>query len=326
MTMSVKESIAQMLEQRRGEYVSGQEIADRLGCTRGAVWKAVRTLQQQGFGITAVTNKGYCLEADCDVLSEQGVRKHLSKECSGCNIKIVDIVDSTNNAVRDLAVKGAGEGLVVAARQQTGGKGRLGRSFYSPEGTGLYLSILLRPKMQVAQAVRITTCAALAVCEAVQAAVGKKPDIKWVNDVYLDGKKICGILTEASISMENGGLEYAVLGIGVNVYEPGGGFPEPIRDVAGAVTQHRTAELKNKLAGGIISSFMRYYADIEKGGFREAYSERLMWKGEEIYIISGENRTPCRIVDVDDECRLEVVLADGEHRLISSGEISIRRA
>lgn len=324
--MSVKDDIAAMLEQSRGEYISGQELADSLGCTRGAVWKAVRTLQQQGFNISAVTNKGYCLEADCDVLSEQGVKKYLDEQLKdSVRIEVYDCVDSTNNVVRQLAGEGAAEGTVVIAQRQTGGKGRLGRSFFSPSGTGLYLSMLLRPKMQVGQAVRITTCAALAVCEAIEKATGKRCDIKWVNDVYLNGTKICGILTEASLSMESGGLDYAALGIGVNVYEPQGGFPKELKGIAGAVCQRQTAELKNKLAGGIISSFMRYYADIDKGAFRDDYSKRLMWKGEDIFIISGESKTPCRVVDVDDECRLQVVYENGERGLISSGEISIRK-
>ena len=324
--MSVKDDIAQILEQRRGEFVSGQELADRLGCTRGAVWKAVRALQQQGFGINAVTNKGYCLETDCDVISTAGVAKYLDRQLSGMRIDVLDCVDSTNNVIKEYAAKGAREGTVVIAKEQSGGKGRLGRSFFSPQGTGLYLSILLRPKIEVTRAVRVTTCAALAVCEAIEKAVGRTPGIKWVNDVYLDGKKVCGILTEASLSMENGGVDHAVVGIGVNVYEPKGGFPEPIKDIAGAVAPVRTADLKNKLAAFIISGFMRYYKDIEQGGFREDYSRRLIWKGERIYLISGGNRIPCRINDVDDDCRLDVTLENGEHKLISSGEISIRRA
>lgn len=324
--MSVKDDIAALLEKNRGDFVSGQELADKLGCSRGAVWKAVRTLQQQGFNITAVTNKGYCLETDSDVLSEQGVRKHLPKEFADTPLAVFDCVGSTNTIVKQKAAEGAPEGTVVIAQQQTGGKGRLGRSFFSPKDSGLYLSILLRPKLEVSRAVRITTCAALAVCDAIESATGEKPDIKWVNDVYLRGRKVCGILTEASVSMENGGLDYAVLGIGINVYEPPEGFPEELKNIAGAVAKRRTADLKNKLAATVVTSFMRYYENIAQGGFREDYSKRLMWKGEQIVAISGENKTLCRIIDVDEECRLEVELENGEHKLISSGEISIRKA
>ena len=324
--MAVKDDIARILEQRRGEYVSGQELADSLGCTRGAVWKAVRALQQQGFGIDAVTNKGYCLDAECDIVSADGLTKYLDKQLSGIRIDVLDCVDSTNNVIKEYAAKGEKEGTVVIAKEQSGGKGRLGRSFFSPKGTGLYLSILLRPQIEVSRAVRVTTCAALAVCEAIEKATGKKTGIKWVNDVYLGGKKVCGILTEASLSLESGGVDHAVVGIGVNVYEPKEGFPEPIKNVAGAVAQNKIADLKNKLAAFIISSFMRYYKDIAKGGFREDYSKRLIWKGEKIFLISGEEKTPCIIADVDDECRLEVILESGERKLISSGEISIRRA
>ena len=322
--MSVKVDISAILEQRRGEYVSGQELADRLGCTRGAIWKAVRTLQQQGFGISAVTNKGYCLAPDSDVLNENGVRKYLDG-CEGMQINVYSSVGSTNDVLKELAAKGAPEGTTVIAAQQTGGKGRLGRSFFSPQGTGLYLSILLKPDIEVTKAVRITTCAALAVCEAIEKHTDKKPQIKWVNDVYIRGRKVCGILTEASLSMESGGVDYAVLGIGVNVYKPDGDFPEEIRDIAGAVTDIRSADLKNRLAGSIISSFMRYYRDISKGSFFKDYSRRLMWKGEQICVISGNNRTLCRLIDVDEECRLKVQLPSGEQRLVSSGEISIRK-
>ena len=323
--MSVKEKVASILEQNCGKFVSGQELAQQLGCTRGAVWKAIRALQKQGFEITAVTNKGYCMETGGDILTLSGVKKHLSHRCRDMDILVYDCVDSTNDIIKECAKKGEAEGKVVIARQQTGGKGRLGRSFYSPKDTGLYLSILLRPKMQMFRAMRITTCAALAVCDAIESATGRKSDIKWVNDVYLNGAKVCGILTEAAVSVENGGFDYAVLGIGVNVYAPEGGFPDEIADVAGAVADNTVSQLKNKLAAGIISSFMDYYHDIEKGGFRRAYSKRLMWKGEDIYIISREQKTPCRIIDVDDECRLEVEMENGEKRLISSGEISIRR-
>lgn len=282
-------------------------------------------MQQQGFGITAATNKGYCLEPDSDVLNENGVRKYLDESCKGMQISVYPSVGSTNDVVKELAAKGAPEGTVAVAAQQTGGKGRLGRSFFSPEGTGLYLSILLRPDIEVARAVRITTCAALAVCEAIEKHTSEKPCIKWVNDVYIRGRKVCGILTEASLSMESGGVDYAVLGIGVNVYKPDGDFPEEIRDIAGAVTDIRSADLKNRLAGSIISSFMRYYRDISKGSFFKDYSRRLMWKGEQICVISGNNRTSCRLIDVDEECRLKVQLPSGEQRLVSSGEISIRK-
>lgn len=321
--MSVKEDLTSLLEQSRGEFVSGEEIAQRLGCTRGAVWKAVRSLQDRGFSIEAVKNRGYRLASDCDLLTAEGVKKYLESG-AGADVEVFDCVDSTNNVVRRYASEGAQEGKVVIAQRQTGGKGRLGRSFYSPPQTGLYMSFLLKPDMQVSQAVRITTCAALAVCDAVEQTTGQKPAIKWVNDVYLNGKKICGILTEASLSLENGGVDYAVLGIGVNVYEPEEGFPAEIRDIAGAACANRQADLRNKLAAGIINSFSHYYSDIRSGGFRDEYSRRLMWKGERILMINGSRKTPCILVDVDDECRLEVVLENGEHKLISSGEISIR--
>ena len=134
------------------------------------------------------------------------------------------------------------------AGMQTQGRGRLGRSFFSPSDSGLYMSILLRPDMAAADAVKITTAAAVSVALAVEKVSDQKPDIKWVNDIYINGRKICGILTEASFSMESGGLDCAVLGIGVNTYEPEGGFPEAIRDIAGPIFHERKSDMRNRIA------------------------------------------------------------------------------
>ena len=321
----MKQKILKVLEGTDG-FVSGEQLSRMLGVSRTAVWKNINALREEGYKIASVTNRGYRLTEKPDLLDAEKIARGLGTSLIGKKIEVMKIVDSTNDEVKRRARNGEPSGLVIAAEKQTGGKGRLGRSFFSPKDSGLYLSILLRPKLEVSRAVRITTCAALAVCDAIESATGEKPDIKWVNDVYLRGRKVCGILTEASVSMENGGLDYAVLGIGINVYEPPEGFPEELKNIAGAVAKRRTADLKNKLAATVVTSFMRYYANIAQGGFREDYSKRLMWKGEQIVAVSGENKTPCRIIDVDEECRLEVELENGEHKLISSGEISIRKA
>ena len=321
--MSVKEELVKLFEQSRGVYLSGAELAQKLDCTRGAVWKAVKSLQNEGYCISAVTNRGYCLESG-DVLSEAGIRKYLGKN-SGITLTVYKETDSTNIRLRELASQGAPEGTAVIAGMQTKGRGRLGRSFFSPSDTGLYLSILLRPDMTAADAVRITTAAAVAVAETAEDISGKKADIKWVNDVYIGGKKICGILTEAAFGLENGGLEYAVCGIGINVYEPQGGFPDEIKDIAGALLDKPDDDVRNRLAAGIIMRFMKYYRELSQNTFMQGYRERLIWRGEEINIIRGSEVFPARLIDVDEQCRLITERTDGSREVVSSGEISIRK-
>ena len=323
MGLAVKNELIKLFEQNRGRYLSGEEIADSLGCTRGAVWKAVKKLQSEGYDISAVTNRGYRLDS-ADMLSAAGIEKYLTDN-SGISLTVYKETDSTNTRLRELATEGAPEGTAVIAGMQTGGKGRLGRKFFSPSDTGLYTSILLRPEMTAADAVRITTAAAVAVADAVEKISGRKADIKWVNDVYIDGRKICGILTEAAFSLENGGLDYAVCGIGINVYEPEGGFPEDIKDIAGAVLDTPADDVRNRLAALVLENFMNYYNKLSENSFLQGYQSRLMWRGEDINLIRGSEITPAKLIDADEKCRLIVKYEDGTEDTISSGEISIRK-
>ncbi len=323
--MTVKQKLLELFELNKGSFLSGAEIAHSLSCTRGAVWKAVKSLQEDGYEITAVSGKGYCLEIRTDVLSENGIKRYLSPKCGVLTVQVHKIINSTNTRLRELAADGAPEGTVVISGEQTKGRGRLGRSFFSPSDTGIYMSLLLRPQMTADSAVKITTAAAVSVAEAIEKLSGKSADIKWVNDIYMDGKKVCGILTEAAFSLENGGLEYAVLGIGVNAYVPENGFPEDIKDIAGAVFSERKDDMRNKLAAEILSRFKKYYSELAYNTYLESYRKRLMWKGEKITVISGGSNTPARLLDVDKDCRLLVEYENGEKAAVSSGEISVRK-
>ena len=187
------------------------------------------------------------------------------------------------------------------------------------------MSILLRPEMTADDAVKITTAAAVSVADAIEKVTGIKAGIKWVNDVYINGKKVCGILTEASFSMENSGLEYAVLGIGINAYDPENGFPDEIKDIAGAVCEEKRENLRSHLASEVLNSFFGYYRTLKKGEYYKSYRNRLLWKGERINVIRGETKTPALLIDTDDECRLKVKYDDGREEFISTGEISIRK-
>ena len=325
--MTIKEQLRELLIQNKGKYLSGEEIAKQLYCTRGAIWKAINSLRAEGCKISAATNRGYCLDEEADIMSEQGIRRLLTADVS--RVIVMQTVDSTNACLRRLAQEGAAEGTVVAAAEQTNGCGRRGRRFFSPSDTGLYLSILLRPSFGAQDAVRLTAAAAAAVCLAIEEAFGKCPEIKWVNDIFLGGKKVAGILTEASLGLENGAVEYAVVGIGINAAEPRGGFPNELSEIAGAVLEKPLPEMRNKLAAAVVNRFMQYYSAFPKSDFLEEYRRRLMWCGERVFLSEGAGTSgsvPAVMLGVDDSCRLLVRYEVGSEAIVSSGEISVRAA
>ena len=322
--MTTKERLLELLEENREEYLSGEELAGTLAVSRAAVWKAVKSLQQEGYPIDAVTNRGYRLSRGGDRLSAPGIRKYLKDACRELPITVVEETQSTNTALRAMAEAGAPEGTVYIAQSQTGGRGRMGRSFFSPAGTGLYLSLLLRPTAwEPTRAAQLTAAAAAAMCEAIRQVTGKEPGIKWVNDLLLDGKKICGILTEASFSMESGVLEYAVLGLGVNVYLPEGGFPGQLREIAGAVLDIPGEDVRNRIAGEFLNRFLEGYEHPEDRHFLDVYRRRSIAVGREVTVLSGGWERRAFAFGLDDDCRLLVRYPDGTEQALSYGEIRI---
>ena len=201
--MTVKSSLLEMLEKNKGEVLSGERIAGTLGCTRAAVWKAVKSLREEGYHIEAGPNKGYMLAKDTNRLSQEGIRLFLDDP--DVRIDIYDELESTNQTAKKEAMMGeAGHGAFVIARSQTAGRGRRGREFYSPADAGLYMSVILKPQGTIHDSLLITTAAAVAVYRAVEQICGIRLDIKWVNDLFYQGRKVCGILTEAVTDFESG--------------------------------------------------------------------------------------------------------------------------
>lgn len=322
--MTTRDKLLSYFETHRGTYYSGQQLAEKLGVSRTAVWKGVQSLREEGYAITAVTNRGYCLSENTDILSAQGIRKYLSNP-SLFDLTVLPVVTSTNLLLKEKADTGAKQGTCIIAGRQTQGRGRRQRSFYSPADTGVYLSLLLRPKDRVlSQTVNITTMAAVAMCEAIERVSEKRPSIKWVNDVFLDNKKVCGILTEASLNMENGNVSYAVLGVGVNVYFPEEGFPEEVNEVATALFSSPQKDAKNRLAAAFLERFFAYYQQEDDHQYVAEYRRRCFVLGKAIQVWRGETKTEARAMDIDDGCHLLVRYADGREELLSSGEVSVR--
>lgn len=322
--MGTKQQLLRLLENNRERYVSGTQLAQAIGVSRNAVWKAVEALRAEGYDIDAATNKGYALSQENDLLSPQGIERFLTPG-HPFDIVVRKRIDSTNAEARRRALEGAPEGTVIVAEEQTAGKGRPGKTFFSPSTTGLYLSIVLRPTLAADRAQFITCAAAVASAQAIEAVTGKEALIKWVNDIYCDERKVAGILTEGVVDMESGRFEHAVLGIGVNVKPPADGFPHDIADVAGAVLDDRTGAVRCELAAAIIARFWDLYQRIADASFYDEYRRRCFLLGQPLVVRQGSSRVRARAVDLTEDFKLVIELPDKTRRSLPYGEVSIGR-
>lgn len=320
--MTVKSRLLELLEQHRGEIMSGEALARELSCTRAAIWKAVKALQEEGYMITAGPNKGYMLSKDSNRLSPEGIRLFLHHP--EVYLKIYKEVESTNQTAKEAAVsKKAGHGAFVMAECQTAGRGRRGRSFFSPEGAGLYLSVVLEPDKTLQESLLLTTAASVAVYKAVKKVCGISLDIKWVNDLYLHGKKVCGILTEAVTDFESGNIEFAVIGIGLNIFEAEEGYPRELKGVAGALYQDQKEAAginRNCLAAEIVNCLLE---ETEELKLAPEYIERNLVPGREIRIVDGDNSRRGKALGICQDGKLKVQEEDGSISLLSYGEVTI---
>lgn len=293
--------------------VSGQELARQLGVSRNAVWKAVESLRQSGYEIDSATNRGYSLLRDSDALSA-GVISSLLEDRS-LPVYVLETVDSTSSECRRRIAAGEGRCLVLA-RQQSGGRGRNGKSFFSPPDAGLYMSAALRLDMPHVDAVGITTWAAVCVAGAIRDVTGLESGVKWVNDVFYGGKKVCGILTEAVSSFEDGQALSAVVGIGVNLHPSA--VPAGLEDIIGFLG---CGAVKNELAAEITNRLLRY--NPRDRSYIDEYRALSVVLSRRISYVSGGVTHYGTAVDIDESGAL-VVDTDGVGRVtLSSGEISL---
>ncbi len=322
--MQLKQKILKILEENRGSNVNGALMAENLTVTRSAVWKNIRQLQKEGYHIDAVPNRGYCLKASNDILTPESIAPYLKGKAKHFNLDVRKSVTSTNTIAKEMASEGAAEGTVLLATEQTEGRGRMGRTFYSPDSTGLYLSLILRPKLDINESLLITTSAAVAVAQAIEKLTGKEVQIKWVNDIFIDGKKVCGILTEASLNIENGGLEYAVVGIGINVTTRE--FPTDLEKIAGSifVEQPQDQPTTSILAAEVLNNLSDSMDNLTNHSYLSEYKKRSFLIGKELYVQKGNESKPAKAIDIDDRARLIVKYPDGTKEALSSGEVSVR--
>lgn len=318
--MAVRDEALRMLE--GGKFRSGEEMAEALRMSRNAVWKAVEQLRRTGYEIEAVTNRGYRLVSPPEGLSAAEISRWLTTEHLGRELKIFGELDSTNNCAKRLAAAGASHGTVIIADFQSGGRGRRGRSFYSPRGSGIYLSCILRPDCRPERAAMLTSMAAVAAAEAVERLTDTAVFIKWVNDLYIGSKKICGILCEAGMDMESGCLDYAVVGIGVNVKRID--FPQELKDIASSVgNETGVVPDRNRLIAEILNRLEARYGELETGAFLEESRRRSNVIGREVTVTEGNRSYPARAVGIDGEGRLMIETSDGS-AVLNYGEVSLK--
>ena len=326
--MKIKDEVLRLIEEADGKFISGQAIAQKLSVSRNTVWKSIKMLEDEGYEFRAVTNRGYVLTKKSNALNAGSIKRHLPASCKNLKLQFFKTITSTNTVLKEMAEKGAPEGTVLIASEQTAGRGRLSRSFYSPSGTGVYMSILMRPSFTPEESLYITTADAVAVAEAIETATNQAAKIKWVNDVYLNDKKACGILTEASYNMESNRLDYAVAGIGINLLRPEGGFPAELEPIVTSVFNQKnyTPDTRDRFIAEVISRFWDFYQNLTEKPFLEGYKKRSFLSGKEVYVISGSTRKLGKALDIDDEFHLHVVYEDGTGEYLQSGEVSVKPA
>ena len=329
---TTKEKVLQLLKESFDQFRSGQEISTKLNVTRASVWKAIRNLQREGYRIEAVNNRGYRLIGAPDDLNADRILEYLKMYAKEASVQIPDalfdsfhvypVVGSTNTVISQFQAP-----AVVVSEEQTAGRGRRGRSFHSPIGTGIYMSLLLYPRDTIDLATGFTCMMAVAVYIAVKQLLDIDLSIKWVNDLLLGNKKVCGILTEGNVSVEDNTIRSVTIGMGLNVYQPADGFPEELQDIAGNLLSfgEQNPDLRNRLCAAILCEFFRIYNAQDDHAFIETYQKRSMLIGKRIEITDFTDRSH-RVAyaeGVDEHCHLLVRYEDGTKETLSSGEVSV---
>lgn len=309
--------ILSILKEHPHQVVSGEMIAQTTHITRSYVSKAIQGLMARGYEIESINRIGYIYHSDQKVLDETKIAVQLKypKE-----VVILDEVDSTNTFLKHLAKTTDVKELVVVANQQTGGRGRIGRTYVSNPTSGIYFSILYRPQIAIEYAKKLTCLAGVAVVRAIQKLTGLEAKIKWVNDVYIHGKKVCGILTEASTSIEENTFEYAVIGIGVNCYQQN--FSKEVASIATTIEDEvKCIVSRNDLIAEIINQIDKELVQIEDSHFMEEYKAYSFVIGKEVELQKANVSHFVKVIDITKEGEL-VVEEERKVYTVSSGEIT----
>ena len=319
-------SLLDFLSGRDG-FVSGQEIADSLGISRNAVWKAVQKVRKEGYDIEAVPHKGYRIRSNSEAFGEGSIRAELGTKWLGAGDKTIfrEVTGSTNDDIKQCAEQGAPEGLVIVADTQTAGKGRRGRAWNNPTGVNIAMSYLLRPDFVPDIAPMMTLVMALAAADGINRVTGLETGIKWPNDIVINGKKLVGILTEMSVEPDF--IHYVVIGTGINVNQEE--FPEGIRDKATSLlleTGHKVS--RAAVTGAVITSFEKYYETFRKtndlSGLLEEYDRLCVNVDNQVRVLDPKGEWNGTALGINEKGELLVRREDGTETAVYAGEVSVR--
>lgn len=306
------------------DYISGQELCERFGVSRTAIWKAVNQLKEAGYEIEAIQNKGYKIISVPDRLSERELQSIRKTSWAGREIFYYDVIDSTNIRAKQLAEEGHPAGTLVVAEKQEAGRGRRGRSWEAPAGSGIYMTLVLKPEINPNNASMLTLVAALAVAGGITKSTGKQAGIKWPNDIVMEGKKVCGILTEMSAQFDY--VNHIVVGIGINVHNEK--FPKEIEEMATSIYL-QTGEHINRasLIEEILEQFERYYAIYLKtedlSGLVKEYNASLVNRNKNVRVLDPREPFEGKAMGINEKGEL-IVDTWESRKLVSSGEVSVR--
>lgn len=317
--MTLRDKIIYMLESNKGEFVSGQDIAKSASVSRSAVAKCVNALKDEGYPIVSVNNQGHRLDTTCDILSEPAICADLNEE--GVTVRVFQSIDSTNTEAKRAVANGLTENALFVANEQTAGRGRRGRSFYSPKEHGIYFSCVLHPEVSLADSTAITSACAVAVCESLRQITKKDPKIKWVNDIFIEGYKVCGILTEAISDFESGRVQAVIVGIGINLTNEA--FPDELKDIASSVGVRVD---RCALVADIYSRLKALCDGLPDRSFMDRYRNYSLVLGRTVCFNRNGQDYQATARAIHDNGELEVITDSGETMLLNSGEISVKLA
>lgn len=323
----MKKHVLEALKNNKDRFISGEELSSRIGVSRTAVWKHIKHLKEEGYEIESFSRKGYCLLKEPDTLNGHALEIDIDSKCIGHKVYHFDTIDSTNRMAKKLASEGAKEGTVIIAEEQTGGRGRRGKQWISPKGSGIWMSIILRPDIELAEAMKITQVVAAAVATAIEKVTKFQVGIKWPNDIIMDKKKVCGILTEMSAEVDC--VNFIIVGIGINVNTEDKDFPEDIEKIATSIKSCTSEKVFRKdLVKEILNEFEELYVDfIENKNIKKSieickkYSVTL---GKEVRIIKRGEEMFAKAIDLSEDGQLIIENKSGKIETVLSGEVSVR--
>ena len=320
----MKSEILRLLKEN-DTYISGQQLCEQFQVSRTAIWKVIDQLKKEGYQIEAVRNKGYRLIESPDVMSKAEIDSLVDTKWAGKNVIYYDETDSTNNRAKEAGNNKEPHGTLFVADMQMAGKGRRGRVWKSPSGSSIYMTILLYPDIPPVKAPQLTLIMAIAVAEGIREVTGLETKIKWPNDIVVNGKKICCILTEMSTEIDY--INHVVIGVGINVNQDT--FPDDIKETASSLKMELGKRIKRSgLIAAVMKNFEKYYEIFQEtedlSGLKELYNSMLVNKDREVKVLEPGNEYKAYAIGINQTGELIVRTPDGKEKEIYAGEVSVR--